>query len=252
MNLETTIKQIDNLCLQFSRKQISTESLLRTVTQFRLDWNIQVQGKHSGDYGAGATKQILIKGLANDNDTISKKSLLPSNKKIILIFEDFIQTNLISRDLFFEIHKLLIEEGGKFRTGEIVIGNSQQRQFSFVKPKKIEDEFNVLIEWFNEESKMKELHPVLLAGIFHYRFLLIHPFADGNGRIARIMTSMILLSNKIPPPILKENDRLFYLQSLRKADSGDIESWISFLGERIIFSMEMMLSSNFSNTDSNG
>lgn len=49
-----------------------------------------------------------------------------------------------------------------------------------------------LVDWYNEEERKGELSPVELAALFHYRYIRIHPFEDGNGRIARLMVNYIL------------------------------------------------------------
>lgn len=49
-----------------------------------------------------------------------------------------------------------------------------------------------LVEWYNEEEAKGKLSPVELAALFHYRYIRIHPFEDGNGRIARLIVNYIL------------------------------------------------------------
>ncbi|MCZ2157983.1 Fic family protein [Bartonella sp. 220] len=50
-----------------------------------------------------------------------------------------------------------------------------------------------LITWFNKTNELKNLHPLLTIGIFNVTFLAIHPFQDGNGRLSRILTTLLLL-----------------------------------------------------------
>ncbi|MDP4271656.1 MAG: Fic family protein [Bacteroidota bacterium] len=98
---------------------------------------------------------------------------------------------------------------------------------------------NDLLEWYN--SKKDILHPVQLAAEFHYRFVCIHPFDDGNGRVARLIMNYILLRNNYPPVIIKSDDKENYLTALQKADTGDINSLIEYIEKQAIWSIELTL-----------
>lgn len=75
-------------------------------------------------------------------------------------------------------------------------------------------------------------HPILQSAYAHYGFVVIHPFADGNGRVARALASAYTYrSNSIPLLILAEHRRE-YLTSLESADSGDYQAFIDFILER--------------------
>ena len=54
---------------------------------------------------------------------------------------------------------------------------------------------NYLIEWINEQFNSQSLHPLIVIGLFIYEFLSIHPFQDGNGRLSRLLTNLLLLKN---------------------------------------------------------
>lgn len=75
-------------------------------------------------------------------------------------------------------------------------------------------------------------HPVLQASYAHYAFVVIHPFADGNGRVARALGSVFTYrASSVPLLILVEN-RPNYLESLRAADAGDYQPFVNFILER--------------------
>ncbi len=57
----------------------------------------------------------------------------------------------------------------------------------------VESEMNDLINWTNEELTKEEVHPLIIAALFIYEFLSIHPFQDGNGRLSRLLTTMLLM-----------------------------------------------------------
>ena len=93
------------------------------------------------------------------------------------------------------VNKLVPEEKvGKFRKSQVVIKNEDTGEIilhppSFVKVPFMIDDF---IEWLNSEE-VKEVHPILVAGIAHYILVAIHPFVEGNGRTARAFATLILI-----------------------------------------------------------
>jgi fido (protein-threonine AMPylation protein) len=90
----------------------------------------------------------------------------------------------------------------------------------------VKEELNKLFKWY-DKNKIK-LHPVELGGIFHHKFLQIHPFKDGNGRVARELLNFIFERNDYPPIIVPISRGLEYFESLTKADKGKIVHLLKF------------------------
>jgi Fic family protein len=103
-----------------------------------------------------------------------------------------------------------------------------------------------LLDWINKELLYGELHPLIIISIFTISFLAIHPFQDGNGRLSRALTTLLLLSNsyKYVPfssmeRIIEDNKDQYYV-ALRNAQAEDDDSnsalteWITFFLECLI------------------
>lgn len=71
----------------------------------------------------------------------------------------------------------------------------QRTIFATTEPALVAGEMQELIEWTNEQSEKKSIHPLIVIGHFIYDFLSIHPFQDGNGRLSRLLTTLCLLQN---------------------------------------------------------
>ena len=97
-----------------------------------------------------------------------------------------------------------------------------------------------LVEWTRESIVLKEIHPLLIIGNFLVEFLNIHPFTDGNGRLSRVLTNLMMLKAgyEYMPYVshekLIENNKAEYYLALRKSqktlrtDKSDIMPWLEF------------------------
>ena len=75
--------------------------------------------------------------------------------------------------------------------------------FEYASPTDTPIKMNELIQWYNTEIEKDELHPITLAALLHYKFVLIHPFDDGNGRISRLLMNYVLIKKNYPQLLLK-------------------------------------------------
>src|SRR3990167_5775224 len=98
-----------------------------------------------------------------------------------------------------EIHRLTTERilpydvSGQFRTRQVVVKNTKTGQISYTPPVAPEVPYLVedLVKWINDDTA-RELHPIIKAGIIHYELARIHPFTDGNGRVARAVATLVM------------------------------------------------------------
>jgi Fic family protein len=115
-------------------------------------------------------------------------------------------------------------------------------------------EMERLLAWFQESRKPGPLHPLLTSAIFIVRFLAIHPFQDGNGRLSRILTTLLLLqAGYIYVPysslesIVEQNKESYYLalrqtQLTLKAPTPEWEPWIIFFLKSLLVQTEKLRS----------
>lgn len=128
-------------------------------------------------------------------------------------------------------------EAGKYRSGDmqVVSGAMGKERVHYEAPKAdvLEVEMKRFLNWFNNES---ETDPVLKAAIAHLWFVTIHPFDDGNGRIARTITDMQLARSDGSPQrfysmsnqILTERKRYYNLLEQTQRGDGDITAWLEW------------------------
>jgi len=98
-----------------------------------------------------------------------------------------------------------------------------------------------LMQWYRTEEQKNEFHPVALAAMLHYKLVRIHPFDDGNGRISRLLMNYVLLKNNLPPIVIKSADKKNYLSALNSADAGDLNSFIKYVAQQLVWSLELSI-----------
>ena len=86
--------------------------------------------------------------------------------------------------------KYIIEESGDFRSGEEGVFNGEECIFMAPPARFVPQLMNELFGWMKEVKA--QMHPLILSSVFHYEFVFIHPFTDGNGRMARLWHTAIL------------------------------------------------------------
>ncbi len=118
--------------------------------------------------------------------------------------------------------------------------------FNPTKPYLVKPEMEAVIAWANEQLEKKELHPILIIANFVFEFLAIHPFQDGNGRLSRALTTLLLLRNDYSytpyvslDEIVEEKKDDYYLalratQNNHKTDHEDITPWLNYLLDALL------------------
>ena len=86
--------------------------------------------------------------------------------------------------------KYIVEESGDFRSGEEGVFNGEECIFMAPPARFVPQLMNELFDWMKEVKD--QMHPLILSSVFHYEFELIHPFADGNGRMGRLWHTLLL------------------------------------------------------------
>ncbi len=86
---------------------------------------------------------------------------------------------------------------GRYKTRPNSVITPTGERFEYASPEETPALMSDLVQWYNNAVAEGELTPIQLAALFHYRYIRIHPFEDGNGRIARLMVNFILRRHKM-------------------------------------------------------
>ena len=108
---------------------------------------------------------------------------------------------------------------GRYKTRPNSVRTRTGEFFEYASPEETPSLMYDLVKWYNEEAEKGVLSPIELASLFHYRYIRIHAFEDGNGRLSRLLMNYILLRHKYPMIVIRHKDKDRYLDALSKSDA---------------------------------
>ncbi|MGE5943569.1 MAG: Fic family protein [Flavobacteriales bacterium] len=214
-----------------------------------------------GEYLDRDSIQSSIKknlGLSVDKKKVPQAELGISEMMVDL-YRNYHET--LTHEQLFNWHKMLtngrrdLTDVGKYRTHgdamQVVSGRLDKPTVHFEAPpsNKMEHEMEQFISWFNNTHSQEEksISPLAKAGIAHLYFVSIHPFEDGNGRIARAI-AVKSISKSIGQPALislsktiEANKKAYYNSLENNNKSCDITDWLLYFGQTLLDAQEETL-----------
>ncbi len=230
------MKAIDKLHTEWQSLQpLSDENKKRLSDKFMLEFNYNSNHIEGNTLTYGQTKMLLFfgetMGDAKMRDLEEMKAHSAGLKWVEMVAKeaDYQLTEIDIRNLN---HMIQAEDYyktdkngnrykihvGVYKTRPNSVITATGEEFTYASPEETSAMMFDLVKWFNEEASKGELSPVELASLLHYRYIRIHPFEDGNGRIARLLINYVMLRYGYPMIIIKSAKKSDYLSALRKAD----------------------------------
>lgn len=149
-------------------------------------------------------------------------------------------TKNITERVILDIHAIILQNidnanAGKYRNISVRIAGSR---VILPNPMKIPKLMHEFITWLH----ISEKDPVETAIKAHFKLVSIHPFTDGNGRVARLLMNLILMQSGYPPAIIRKEDRKKYIDVIEKGQfSGDLTNYYEFMYKNIEKSLDIYL-----------
>jgi Fic family protein len=242
-------------------RPISAEEEARIMQKFRLDWNYHSNHLEGNSLTFGETRMLLLFGTTAGGKPLKDSlEITGHNEAINLVLDVIKQSRPLTEGFIRELHSLILKEPylidaitkdgkptkklveiGKYKTLPNHVETKTGEIFYFAKPEETPAKMADLMSWYKEEVKEKKLNPIILAAKFHYDFIRIHPFDDGNGRTARLLMNFILMQFGFPPAIIKSEDKENYFYTLRQGDVGEIKPFIEYIAKNVANSLEIMI-----------
>ncbi len=242
-------------------RPIAPELEARVMQKLRLDWNYHSNHLEGNSLNYGETKALLLFGITAQGKPLKDHVEITGHNEAIDWVLDVVKGDMPLTEAFIrQLHVLLLKEPytiksktaqglptsktiqvGQYKNSDNHVETVTGEMFYFASALETPAKMADLIAWYAAQQARADVNPILLAAEFHYRFIRIHPFDDGNGRTARILMNFILMRFDYPPAVIKTEDKANYFAVLQQADAGLLEPFVDYIAQNVNRSLSVMI-----------
>lgn len=222
-----------------SIQPLSERDRERLNRKFTVDFNFNSNHIEGNTLTYGQTELLLLFGkVVGEAEMKDLEDMKASNVGLKMMQEQaLIKEMPLTQNFIRQLHKVLLREdytvyrdlpgglqtsyvihAGRYKTRPNSVITRYGDRFEYASPEETPALMADLVDWYNDEEAKGRLSPVELAALFHYRYIRIHPFEDGNGRIARLIVNFILARHDYPMIVVRSRSKKDYLEALHQAD----------------------------------
>lgn len=217
-----------------SRRQLDTKPHLRR--------NNRIKSIHSSlKIEANSLSLSEVRDVINGKTVLGDLQEIREVKNAYMAYEEIEKINPYKIDELKRVHGIMtagiVRESGDFRNGEEGVFSGDTCIFVAPPPNMVPELMEQLFAWM--EANREVVHPLIMSAVFHYEFVFIHPFADGNGRMARLWHTVLLylwrdIFEYIPLESQIERFQSEYYNAIAKCHvNGDSNVFVEFMLEQI-------------------
>ncbi len=263
MELAQILNQVDALKAEIDAlRPINPEQEQRIMQKFRLEWTYHSNAIEGNTLTFGETKAFLLHGVtAQGKPFRDYLDIRGHHAAIDSLLEIVRQQAPLTEAAVRELHKIILVEPydvdavtqdgrptkrrvipGQYKSMPNHVHTSTGEVHYYANPEETPAKIADLMAWYRRELDKGDLHPLILAATFHYQFVTIHPFDDGNGRMARLLMNLILMQAGFPPVVVQLDTKNEYLLALEQADTDDdLTPFIEIIGKSLLNSPDLYL-----------
>ncbi len=234
------MEKIDLLYKEWQELQPLPERKRYLLNQrFTVEYNFNSNHIEGNTLTYGQTELLLlfdkVSGEGNLKDFVEMKA---SQVGLLMMLDEVHENkHILTQNFIRQLHKTLLREdytvyyqlpngeqssytihAGRYKTRSNSVITRYGDRFEYASPEETPALMTDLVDWYNEAEQSGAYSPVELAALFHYRYIRIHPFEDGNGRIARLMVNYILARHGWPMIVVRSRMKNEYLEALHQSD----------------------------------
>ena len=231
--IETLFKEWQSL------QPVKEEYQQRLDQKFMLEFNYNSNHIEGNTLTYGQTEMLLMFGkVVEEANMKDLEEMKASNVGLKMVKEMALDKEQPLTEYFIRtLHKTLLREdytvyrqlpdgtstsyvvhAGQYKTRPNSVITATGERFEYASPEETPALMTDLLQWYNQAETEGTMTPIELASLFHYRYIRIHPFEDGNGRISRLMVNYILYRHGYPMIVVKSVDKKNYLTALNRCD----------------------------------
>lgn len=188
------------------------------------------------------TRLVIEEGITIRGKPLKEHFEAINHQKAYNFLESLVKSkNEVTENAIKNIHMIILKEiddqyAGRYRDINVRILGAIKSPPRFEKvPSRMEEYINGIKE------NQKKLNTIEVSALIHYGLVEIHPFVDGNGRTARLLMNLFLMSKGYPVTMVLKVDRKKYYDRLKKADQGDMKPFVDFIGRDVERSLDLYL-----------
>jgi len=263
--IDEIIDRLDALRAELNTyRPIPADRMNRIMQKLRLEWNFNSNSMEGNTLTKQETQKLLHYGITAKGKPLRDHIEMQGHDKALKKLEAIVQKDLkLSESLIKDFHKMILAESvslldenveinpGEWKKHHNYLLSPTGERIDFAPPEQVPDLMSALMNWTNNhlyqadlnrhKKKKYDLHPLVVAAVFHKRFIAIHPFGDGNGRMGRILMNLILMQNGFMPTIVPLTSREGYYLALNDSTTEDMSPLIEYVGRNLIQSMELAI-----------
>ena len=235
--------------------------LAQVEQKLRLEANYHSNAIEGNTLTLGETRSLILHGLTAHGKPLRDHLDIKGHDSAVQAVGDAVKVDQELNEVFIRnLHRLLLKEPyktpaetpdgnltertitlGEYKTVPNNVRTSTDETYYFTPPEQVKQAMGDLIDWYRAKEREAE-HPIVIAATFHYRFVRIHPFDDGNGRMARLLMNMILIKHGYTVALIRQDDRNEYLNRLEQADkSEDLTEFIDYIAGSCKYALNLYL-----------
>lgn len=221
-----------------SVQPLKDEDARRLNQKFMLEFNYNSNHIEGNTLTYGQTELLLLFGkVVNAANMKDLEDMKASNVGLNMMQEQAASEYPLTETFIRQLHQTILREdytvyrqlpggqqtsyvvhAGVYKTRPNSVITRSGERFEYASPEETPALMTDLVSWYQEEEQKGELTLAELCALFHYRYIRIHPFEDGNGRIARLLVNFILTRHHYPMIVVKSADKENYLNALSTCD----------------------------------
>lgn len=188
------------------------------------------------------TKLVVEEGITIGGKSLREHNEAINHQKAIACIEQIVtEKKQITEELLCQLHGIILsnieeEEKGMYRKRKVWIEGAS---FVPAKPNLVPKLMADFFQWL--QTNPDHLNEIEQAAIAHEKFVFIHPFIDGNGRVGRLLTSLMLMQKGFPPLIVLKTERQKYIRVLESGHNEKYAPLVNFMGRSLERSLALYL-----------
>lgn len=221
-DVQPTLKRLqEKRALLQSARPLAGIALNKIRESLSIEWTYNSNSIEGNTLSLRETQMVLQEGITIKGKSLREHFEAHNHEKAInqlyaIVHNDYVLGAIDILSLHGLVMRSIEDEfAGRIRNGGVRISGA-----NFIPPSasKVSGMLDELVDFVN--SNPLGLDDILLATVFHHRFVWIHPFFDGNGRTVRLAMNLLLMRRGFPPAIILRNDRKKYYDALNQANNG--------------------------------